>query len=469
MKPVIAIVGRPNVGKSTLFNRLTQTRDALVADRPGVTRDRQFGIGDYDDKEFLLIDTGGIGELAPDNKDVANMVEDQSLRAIEEADVVIWMVDGRDGLNANDERLGQILRGRHQHIYLAVNKLEGMIDEVALADYYRLGFGEPQPLSAKRGDGLADLMALVFQHCDFTEDNRDEHPGLRITVLGRPNVGKSTLINRILGEERVITCDYPGTTRDSIEIPFSKEFRGIEKDYVLIDTAGVRRKAKVQDEVEKFSVVKSFQAIHDAEIIIIVLDGQEAITDQDLNLIGQCQEQGKPMIVAVNKWDGLETSQRTVIEDQLDYKLGFVQKPFIHLISALHGSGVGLLFESILKIDRSLQREVPTSEISNILHRAIEQHQPPMVRGRRIKLRFAHSGGKNPFRIVIHGNQLSEIPESYTRYLSNYYQKHLRLEGIPVLIHYRQGDNPFAGKKNVLSKRQQEKRRRLMRHVKGKK
>ncbi len=466
MKPVIAIVGRPNVGKSTLFNRLTDTRDALVVDRPGVTRDRQFGMAEYEGFEFILIDTAGLGEINPDNEAMLEHVEKQTFQAIEDATAIMFVVDGRTGINHVDETIAEQLRPYNKKCFLAVNKTEGLEKSTVVADFYQLGMNEPYAISAQRGSGLKQLISdMLSDHpYDATEHEEEIGDALRVCVLGRPNVGKSTLINRFLGEERLVTFDHPGTTRDSVSVDFEKD----GKKYVLIDTAGVRRRSKVKDEVEKFSVVKSMQTISMSNIVIIVMDAHEAITDQDVTLLGACYDQGKALIVAVNKWDGIDPTQRENIKEQLERKLNFLQSPIIHYISALHGTAVGDLFKSINRVGELLKTEYTTSEITEILERAIESHQPPLVRGRRIKLRYAHVGGKNPFRIIIHGNQTASVPKDYTRYLANFFQKFLRLEAIPVMIEYKYGDNPYADKKNKLTKRQVEKKRRLMRHVKKK-
>ncbi|MEE8233480.1 MAG: ribosome biogenesis GTPase Der [Gammaproteobacteria bacterium] len=465
MKSVIAIVGRPNVGKSTLFNSLTKSRNALVADRPGVTRDRQYGFGNYKGHEFILIDTGGLGRNDKDSENIANLISDQSLRAIEEADVLIWLVDGRDGLTAEDEHLAEVLRPMCEHIFLIANKTEGLNVDIVLSDFYRLGFDNPYAISAKRGNGVRHLMDEIIKHlpAEPEDKNQIEH-GLRITVLGRPNVGKSTLINRILGEERVLTFNQPGTTRDSIAIPFERN----GKPYTLIDTAGIRRRSKITDTIEKFSIVKSLQAIDSTQIVVLVLDAQEAITDQDATLLGLIADSGKALIIAVNKWDGLEVSHKARIKSQLDRKFGFLDYACIHFISALHGSGVGKLFVSVNKISKSLSIEPTASEVTTILQQAIEAHPPPVVRGRRIKLRYAHLGGHDPIRIIVHGNQTERVPESFRRYLANQMRRHLKLVGTPVLIEFKQGVNPYKNRKNILTNRQIEKRRRLIRHVKKK-
>lgn len=465
MKPVIAIVGRPNVGKSTLFNSLTKSRNALVADRPGVTRDRQYGFGDYKDHEFILIDTGGLGRNDKDSENIANLISDQSLRAIKEADVLIWLVDGRNGLTAEDEHLAKVLRPMCKHIFLTANKTEGLNTDIILSDFYRLGFDGPYAISAKRGNGVGHLMDEVIQHLPAeSEDKIQIEHGLRITILGRPNVGKSTLINRILGEERVLTFNQPGTTRDSIAIPFERN----GKPYTLIDTAGIRRRSKITDTIEKFSIVKSLQAIDSTQIVILVLDAQEAITEQDATLLGLIADSGKALIIAVNKWDGLEVSHKASIKAQLDRKFRFLDYACIHFISALHGSGVGKLFVSVNKISKSLSIEPTPSKVTTILQQAIEAHPPPMVRGRRIKLRYAHLGGHDPIRIIVHGNQTERVPESFKRYLANQMRKQLKLVGTPVLIEFKQSENPYKNRRNILTNRQIEKRRRLMRHVKKK-
>jgi len=465
MKSVIAIVGRPNVGKSTLFNFLTKSRNALVADRPGVTRDRQYGFGNYQGREFILVDTGGLGRNDKDSENISNLISDQSLLAIEEADALIWLVDGRDGLTSEDEHLAEVLRPMCDRIFLTANKTEGLDADIVLADFYRIGFGDPFAISAKRGTGVHKLMDEVIKQLPVeTEDENQTEHGLRITVLGRPNVGKSTLTNRILGEERMLTFNQPGTTRDSIAIPFERD----GTPYTLIDTAGIRRRSKINDAIEKFSVVKSLQAIDSTQIVVLVLDAHEAITEQDASLLGLIVDSGKALIIAVNKWDGLEASERNRIKAQLDRKLGFIDYACIHFISALHGSGVGKLFVSINKISKSISIEPAASKITAILQQAVQAHSPPLVHGRRIKLRYAHIGGRDPIRIIVHGNQTDRVPQSYRRYLSNLMRKELKLVGTPVLIDFKQGDNPYKDRKNILTNRQIEKRRRLMRHVKKK-
>ena len=467
MTAVIAVVGRPNVGKSTLFNRLTRTRNALVADRPGVTRDRQYGLAKFEDRPYMLIDTGGLGDSEGVGDSFYDFVSQQSLHAIQEANAVIWLVDGRSGLTATDELLAEQLRPLCPDLHLVVNKMDGLDPHVITADFHTLGFGEPTAISAERGDGINALMERILGAISEEEDSEEEiADGLRISIIGRPNVGKSTLVNRMLGEERMLTFDEPGTTRDSVAIPFKRR----DKDYVLIDTAGVRRRARVKDAVEKFSIVKSLQAIEKAEVVIMVIDGQEAVTEQDLSLLGLTAESGKSLIIAINKWDGLDDYQKTQIKNQIDRKLAFVDYAHVHFISALHGTGVGKLFDAIEKIRKSQNKEFKSSKVTELLENAVTAHPPPLVHGRRIKLRYAHIGGHNPLRIIVHGNQTEHVPTSYRRYLSNTLRKNLKLTGTPVLIEFKYSDsNPYKDKKNVLTKRQVEKKRRLMKHVKGKK
>jgi GTP-binding protein len=461
MKPIIAIVGRPNVGKSTLFNRLTNSRIALVADEPGVTRDRQYGNASFNDHTFILIDTGGLEKSDADTGAIADLITRQSLYAAREADAVIWLVDGRDGLTIADEKLARQLRVVCKHLVLTVNKTEGMDEAIITAEFHALGLGKPYAISAQRGSGLPLLMDAIFK--DLPEPDirsETEHPGLRLTVIGRPNVGKSTLVNRILGEERVLTFDQPGTTHDSISIPFK---RG-GKSYVLIDTAGVRRRARIDDHIEKISVIKSLQAIDEAEIVILVIDAHDSVTEQDASLLGLATQSGKALMIAVNKWDGLEKTERSHIRNLLDRKLGFVDYACIHYISALHGSGVGKMFDSINKIGKSIALSPATSRLNTILQECVAQHSPPLVHGRRIKLRYGHLGGHNPIRIIIHGNQTEHVPDAYRRYLANHFRKALKLTGTPVMIEFKQGENPFKDRKNILTTRQKIKRKRLLKH-----
>ncbi len=463
MKPVIAIVGRPNVGKSTFFNRLTSTRDALVADRPGVTRDRQYGVTQHNSRSFLVIDTGGIGEEDHDSRDVAELMTEQSMLAAEEASVLIWIVDGRTGLTHVDETLIKQFRKLDKPIFLAINKLEGHETSMAISEFASLGLDSIWPISAKRGDGVLKLMdAIVETIPDTAALEVEESEGLTISVLGRPNVGKSTLVNRMIGEERVLTFDHPGTTRDSIKVPFEKK----GKDYVLIDTAGVRRKSKVHDVIEKFSIMKSFEAIEAATIIILVIDASEGVTEQDSTLLGMIEDSGKSVIIVVNKLDGMEASDKERVKAELSRRFAFVDYAKYHDISALHGTGVGNIFKSLNQIEKSLDIDVSTSDMTDILEYAVNKNPPQLVQGRRIKLRYAHIGGTNPIRVIIHGNQIDKVPDAYRRYLAKIFRDKLKLVGTAVLIEFKSGDNPYKDKKNVLTDRQVAKRRRLMKFVK---
>lgn len=463
MKPIISIVGRPNVGKSTLFNFLTGSRNALVVDQPGVTHDRQYGFGSYQDRHFILIDTGGLAPGDQNSSDITGLVHQQSLYAIEESDILIWLLNGRDGPTIEDEYLAKMLRPLCNKILLAVNKTEGLDVNIVLSDFYQFGFTGPYAISAKRGSGINQLMSIAIGKVPVTVsgDNQSQHSA-RVAIIGRPNVGKSTLINRIIGEKRMIISDQPGTTRDSITIPF--EYEG--STYALIDTAGIRKRSKVLNTVEKFSVMKSLRAIDEAQIIILVLEAQQAITEQDATLLGLIVNSAKAVVIAVNKWDGLESSERASIKMQLDRKMGFIDYACIHFISALHGSGISSLLRSIKKISKSMTTEMTTSQVTSILQQAVVSHAPPVVRGRRIKLRYAHVGGHDPIRIIVHGNQTDQVPQSYRRYLANQMRKQLRLIGMPVLIDFKKSSNPYQGRKNILTKSPFNKRKRLINYAK---
>ncbi|WP_461480774.1 ribosome biogenesis GTPase Der [Porticoccus sp.] len=464
MIPVIALVGRPNVGKSTLFNRLTKSHDALVANYPGLTRDRKYGEGEFLGRRYLLIDTGGI---TGEEEGIDSAMAAQSMQAIEEADAVMLVVDSRDGLTPVDRRLAEYLRQKGRQVYLVANKIDGINPDVAMADFFELGISDIYPTTATHGRGVRQLMEAVlapFPEVPEPEAEDEAAHGIKIAVIGRPNVGKSTLVNRLLGEERVIVFDLPGTTRDSIYIDYERE----GKSYTLIDTAGIRRRKNVSMVVEKFSIVKTLQAIDDANVVVLLVDAQEGLVDQDLHLMGTAIEAGRALVLAVNKWDGLDADNKSRIKSELQRRLRFVDFADIHFISALHGTGVGHLYESIEKAYASATDKLGTNRLTRILQDAVTEHQPPMVRGRRIKLRYAHAGGKNPPVIVIHGNQTDEVPSHYTRYLEKVFRKVLELHGTPVKIEYRSSDNPYAGKKNKLTVRQMAKKRRLMKHVKKK-
>lgn len=462
MKPVIALVGRPNVGKSTLFNCLTRSRDALVADQPGLTRDRKYGEGRVGDRPYLVIDTGG---LSGEAEDIDELMAGQVWLAVEEADCILFMVDARAGLTAYDEEIAIRLRNFNKRVHLVVNKVDGANIDVVLADFHRLGLGQPMGITASHGGGVPSLIEEILPELPEPEtEGEQEDLGIRIAIVGRPNVGKSTLINRILGEERVLAYDMPGTTRDSIYVPFER--RG--QRYTFIDTAGVRRRGKVHDKLEKFSVIKALQAIGESQVVVLVIDAHEGVSDQDAHLLGFVLDEGRALVIAVNKWDGLDASQRERVKYELGRRLQFVDFAKMMFISALHGTGVGDLFKPIQQAHSSATKHFSTPELTRILEQAVEQHQPPTVRGRRIKLRYAHQGGRNPPTIVIHGNQTKDVPVAYQRYLANTFRKVLRLEGTPVRIDFKTGTNPYEGKKNKLTKRQIDKRQRLKRYVKKK-
>ncbi|CEG57010.1 ribosome biogenesis GTPase Der [Legionella fallonii] len=462
MIPVIALVGRPNVGKSTLFNRLTKTQDALVADFPGLTRDRQYGQAQYNDKAFIVVDTGGIGV---DDIAVDSLMSKQSTIALNEADAVLFIVDGRSGLTGIDENIADNLRKLNKKVHLVVNKTEGLDDDVACSDFQSLGISNIHSISSAHGDGISSLLEQVLTPFSGEVESVSDNNVIKIAFAGRPNVGKSTLINRILGEERVVVYDMPGTTRDSIAIPFERD----NQSYILIDTAGVRRKSRIDEKIEKFSVIKTLQAIKESNVCLQLLDANEGITDQDMNLLGFIIESGKALVIAVNKWDGLDEEHKEQIKSELSRRLHFASFAKIRFISALHGSGVGGLFKDITEAYTSATQSFSTPRLTRLLQDISTKHTPPCVNGRRIKLRYAHLGGHNPPVLVIHGNQLSSLPDSYKRYLTNEFIKHLGLVGTPLKIEFRGGDNPFAGKKNKLSQRQVNKKRRLMKRVKSKK
>jgi GTP-binding protein len=464
MLPVIALVGRPNVGKSTLFNQLTCSRDALVADYPGLTRDRQYGNGKLGDRPYLVIDTGGLGGT---ERGLNALMAEQVWMAVEEADAVLLLLDARDGINLSDEQIAARLRRSGKPIFLALNKVDGVDAAAVAADAHSLGLGEPLAIAAAHGRGVETLINRVLAALPATETPEqpaaEEAQGIRIAVVGRPNVGKSTLINRMLGEQRVLAFDQPGTTRDSIYIPFERDGRA----YTLIDTAGVRRRSKVNEVIEKFSVIKTLQAINDANVAILVLDAQGGeVTEQDASLAGHIIESGTALVLAVNKWDGLDEEQRRWFREQLDRRLPFLDFAERYFISALHGSGVGTLFAAVEDAYRAAVIKVPTAELTRLLERAVHEHQPPLVQGRRIKLRYAHQGGQNPPVIVVHGNQTARLPQTYKRYLNNYFREALRLVGTPIRLEFKTGENPYRGKRNILTPRQQRQRKRMIRHVK---
>ncbi len=506
---VVALVGCPNVGKSTLFNRLTKTRDALVADFPGLTRDRKYGRALYDGREYIVIDTGGIAEDAEQPSDLTNRMTSQALLAIDECDLVLFMVDARAGIMPGDYSVADYIRKSGKPCAVVANKIDGMDPDIAGTDFYALGLGEVFQTAVVHGRGvnilLEEVVAPVLREegpldSDIIEDEDDddsewetgfeflenvpvdrtgggfdwhafreaqrahakgEHSEeelkaaeqstktpfadlpIKFALVGKPNVGKSTLTNRMLGEERVVVADMPGTTRDSIYIPLERE----DQKYIVIDTAGVRKRRKVNEAVEKFSIVKTLKAIEDCNVAILVIDAREHITDQDLSLLSFIIDSGRSLVIAVNKWDGLTQEYKDEIKAELDQRLGFVDFARVHFISALHGTGVGNLFESILEAYESATRRNSSSMLNRILSAATQEHEPPVSGGRRIKLKYAHAGGYNPPRIIIHGNKVSKMPDSYKRYLINCYRKSLKIMGTPVLLEFKEGDNPYANEK----------------------
>lgn len=466
MLPVIALIGRPNVGKSTLFNRLTRSRDALVADYPGLTRDRKYGFGKLGPVPYLVIDTGGVagGEVG-----ISELMVEQTIVALQEADVAIIMVDGRSGRTSADEHVAELARKHAKSTWLAVNKSEGLEPAIASAEFHKLGMGDPIAISAAHGDRISAMMDEVLapwigeeEAAEETADEEDENKPLRIAVIGRPNVGKSTLINRLIGEDRLVVFDKPGTTRDSVAVPFERD----GKSYILIDTAGVRRKSKVHETVEKFSIIKALQAMERSQVVLAVLDAQEGVTEQDVSLLGLTIERGRALIVVANKWDGLSQDQRRQVKSDLDRRLPFLDFAKQITISALHGTAVGDLLPEAQKAYRAATRDMQTKDLNKVLEDAVVAHAPPLVRGRRIKLRYAHQGGRNPPVIVIHGNQTEKLPEAYRRYLINKFRKVFNLKGTPVRLVFKSSKNPFEGRRNKLTPRQLQKRKRLMKHVK---
>lgn len=442
MKPVIALVGRPNVGKSTLFNRLTRSRDALVADLPGLTRDRHYGEGRMGERPFLVIDTGGFEPVAKDG--ILHEMAKQTRQAVAEADVVIFIVDGRQGLTPHDKTITDFLRRTGRQVMLVVNKAEGMKYTTVAADFYELGLGDPYVISAAHGDGVADLVdeALDSVLAGKPEDAPEDPAvrGIRIAIVGRPNVGKSTMVNTLLGEERVIAFDMPGTTRDSIEIPFERGGR----HYTLIDTAGIRRKGKVFEAIEKFSVVKTLQSISEANVVLLLLDAQQDISEQDAHIAGFVLEAGRALVVGVNKWDGLTTDQRDHIKREMDRKLSFLSFAKFHFISALKSTGIAPLIKSIDAAYAAAMVKLPTPQLTRALQEALDHQQPRRKGSVRPKLRYAHQGGQNPPVIVIHGNTLNAIDDSYKRYLEKHFRESFSLVGTPLRIELRSGKNPFS-------------------------
>lgn len=442
MKPTLVLVGRPNVGKSTLFNRLTRSRDAIVADIPGLTRDRHYGHGKLGAKPYIVVDTGGFEPVVKSG--VLHAMAKQTLQAVDEADVVLFVVDGRQGLTPHDKMIAEQLRQTGRKILLVVNKTEGMRSAIATSEFYELGLGEPCAVSAIHGDHVVDLVELAlagFSQLEETEEKAEKYP--KIAIVGRPNVGKSTLINALLGEERVIAFDQPGTTRDSIYIDFEYQ----QYHYTLIDTAGLRRRGKVFETIEKFSVVKTLQAIEDANVVVLVLDARNDISDQDAHIAGFILETGRALVIAINKWDGLDDYQRDAVKREIARRFVFLDYAKFHYISALQGNGIRGLFPSINAAYAAAMADLSTPKLTRTLQAAVAKQAPPRGGMSRPKLRYAHQGGSNPPLIIVHGSMLDHVPENYRRYLENTFREAFRLEGTPLRVEFRTGYNPYANKK----------------------
>ncbi len=458
MRPVIALVGRPNVGKSTLFNRLTRSRDALVANIPGLTRDRQYGQGLLGASPYIVIDTGGI---SGDEQGIDFEMAAQSLQAIEEANVVLFMVDARDGLTPTDSFILDHLRKNNKTVYLVINKVDGLDVDQAMSEFYVTGMEFLFPITATQGRGVTKMIDSVLsefpEHAPEGEDLAAGDENIKIAIAGCPNVGKSTLVNRMLGEERVVVYDQPGTTRDSIYIPFERHGR----QYTLIDTAGIRRRGKTREVAEKFSVVKSLQSIQDANVVIMVLDAQKGIVEQDMHLLDYVIQAGRGLVIAFNKWDGMDDHQRNDVKSEVKRRLAFADFAQVHFISARHGTGVGDLYRSVHKAYKSARKEFSTNLLTRILQAATSEHAPPTINNRRIKLRYAHVGGHNPPIVVIHGKQTDKLPDSYRRFLEKYFRNALKLEGTPIRIEFKSSDNPFTEKEKNLSPQKVAQKRRI--------
>lgn len=464
MLPVVALVGRPNVGKSTLFNVLTRTRDALVADQPGLTRDRHYGICHLGARPFVVVDTGG---LSGEDEGIDALTAKQVQLAVEEAAVVVFVTDARAGLMALDRDILADLRKRGKPIIVGVNKTDGLDELSSLADFAALGIGSLVPLAASHGRGVDGLLTAVEPHLPGDEDAAaepaaDSEHGVRVAIVGRPNVGKSTLVNRLLGEDRVVVSDIAGTTRDSIRVPIVRD----GKKYTLIDTAGVRRRARVEEAIEKFSVIKTLQSIAAAQVVVLLLDAGEGVSEQDATLIGHVLNEARALVVVANKWDNLTTYQREQCEKSLERRLDFVAWAERVFISAKHGSGMRELMKAIDRAHTSATKQFTSSELNKAIETAYASYQPPLVRGHAPKLRYAHPGGTNPPTIVIHGSRTKHLADSYRRYLENFFRKRFKLVGTPLRLEFRDGENPFAGKKNVLTEGQQRKRQRMIRNSK---
>jgi GTP-binding protein len=441
--PSIVLVGRPNVGKSTLFNRLTRSRDALVADFPGLTRDRHYGRGRSGGGEFIVVDTGGFEPVAKEG--ILHAMAQQTSTAIAEADVVVFLVDARTGLTPQDTSIADVLRRSGRPVVLAVNKAEGIAAERAASEFHELALGDPHAISAAHGENVDALIEHALAHVaaapvDDAEPAAGEPPRIKVAIVGRPNVGKSTLANTLVGSERMIAFSEPGTTRDAIRLDFERGGRR----YTLIDTAGVRRRGKVFEAIEKFSVVKTLQAIEDANVVVLVLDAQADISEQDAHIAGYIAEAGRALVVAVNKWDGLSADRRADIRRDLDRKLGFLDFARMHYISARDGKGIGELMRSVGEAYAAAMAKLPTPKLTRALIAAVGRQQPPRAGMTRPKLRYAHQGGHNPPTIVVHGTGLGNIPAAYRRYLEHFFADAFQLRGTPLRIQFKTGANPYA-------------------------
>jgi GTPase len=439
MKPTLVIVGRPNVGKSTLFNRLTRSRDALVADVPGLTRDRHYGVGRMGERSYIVVDTGG---LEPEGEGVFVEMAKQTRTAVAEGDVVILLTDVREGLTAQDRRIADELRVAGRRVFLAANKAEGLNPDLAAAEFHELGLGAPWAISAEHGEGVRALLDAALAGFPEEKETEDDDDVVKVAIVGRPNAGKSTLVNALVGEERVVTFDQPGTTRDAIDVELDVRGRRV----VLIDTAGLRRRGRVFESVEKFSVVKTLQAIDRANVAVLVLDAQAEISDQDAHIAGFILERGRALVVAVNKWDSLDTYARDMIKRGLARKLRFLSFARFHYISAREGQGVAALMESVDKAYQAAMAKLPTPKLTRALIAAVAKQSPPRAGLSRPKLRYAHQGGSNPPVIVIHGNALDKVTAGYRRYLESDFRKLFHLEGTPLRIEFRSGRNPYVKK-----------------------
>lgn len=461
---VVALIGRPNVGKSTLFNCLTRTNDALVADEPGLTRDRQYGLANTENGSFIVIDTGGIGEI---DGDVNELMLQQSLKAADEANHIFFLVDAKAGVESMDLDIANKLRENHKSVTVVVNKVDGLGEDLAKSDFYQFGFKEVIAISASHNRGIASLLeATIVDKLETLDSDVENKPkGICVALIGRPNVGKSTLVNRMLGEERVVAFDMPGTTRDSIYIPFEKD----GDNYTLVDTAGIRKRSRTKEKHETFSVIKALKAITLSNVCMVLFDAKEGIVEQDLHIVRFAVEAGRALVILVNKWDGLSEDEKERIKSDFERRLGFASFAPSFYISAKHGSGVGLLFGAIQKVYKSANRDLKTADLTKVLESAVAKHPAPMVGGRRIKLKYAHMGGKNPPLIIIHGNQVKNLSKQYQRYLVNEFRKAFSLSGTPIKLQLRSSDNPYKDKKNKLTASQLRKRKRMIKHHKDKK